>query len=656
MIIIIRLLVLISLKIMPNNFSNFNRFLKPDYKPSFNGFGLDRRSVFSMKAGHLNVAYLLHCLQGDHHEIEPVSFIETDGFNQANFTRMSQHIDYFFVPYTCIKSQFHEWFQQTTDPINSLLADSSVDSSDFLPYFKLDSLILTLCYCSCLDNKDKLDAWVADDHSVDNYVGTRFLDAIVSHDAYQYKYLDYFLNSSHTSVKTDKLGYPIYLNTIRLLDQLRYGNFLPIIKLPNFTGNRDVCKDDDSVAHIAQDFELLFLPSIRVDLNVLSLAAYQAVCHNYYVNTYYERPDVHAYNFDDIIDVGDIQQSGSAREKGNQDLFTMNYRPWKKDIFLSALPSPQFGDVSVVTVLSDTLKSLNGSVSANTLYGSSISSTTDGKIYQSAISNNRPVALSGGFDVISLRKAEALQEWKQQIGRAGYRTRDRFRATFGREPGFDPQVLPVPIGSVYNEIKKDSVVGTAGDEFGEKRATGSSLLNNEKIVFDCPSFGVIIGIMSILPEADYDSFGIDKHHTYFEPFDFPTPQLQNLGLVPLNIRQLTVYSDAYYSGNGYNVGYVPEYSEDKTAVDLIHGEFSSMPSSFMQELKVSPVGSFASFVSSRIDMESFVGTVRQFYVDPAVLDNLFLVAADAEQNTDPFKVVFYSRVRSYRPLHVLGLT
>lgn len=654
MIITIRLLVLISTRNMPSNFSNFNKFLKPDYTPSYHGFSLDRRSVFSVKAGMLNLAYLLPCIQGDHHEIEPTSFIQTDGFNQANFTRMSQHLDFYFVPYTAIKSQFHEWFQQTTDPVNSMFAYHSVDSSDFLPYVNLARLIIALSYAQSVYHRSDLDNFEQSfTEPVLSYCGTNFLSSLQSF-SNPLKYKDLFVDSTGSSekVKLDKFGYPIFLNTIRLLDQARYGNYLPVLSLPIFTGNKDVMQDRVSdVRGMAQDFEQVFLPSIDVDVNILALAAYQAVCHNYYVNTYYERPDTFAYNFDDVIETGDITLSNMtvSRSTGNTALFSMNYRPWKKDIFLSALPSPQFGDVSVVTVLSDVVQRKDGGSVSGGLQLNSV----NGQL--SLGSNYWRSSLVGNFSVIDQVKAEALQYWRQQVGRAGYRTADRFRATFGKEPGFDPQVLPVPIGSMYSQINKDTVVGTSGDDFGDKRATGSSLLQNERIEFDCPSFGVIIGLLSVLPEADYDAFGIDKHHTYFEPFDFPTPQLQNLGLVPLNVRQLTVYSDAYYSGNNYDLGYVPEYSEDKSAIDLLHGEFSSMPASLMRHLKVSPVGSFASYVSSRVDMESFVGTTRQFYVDPAVLDNLFITSANANQNTDQFKIVFYANVRSHRPLNVLGL-
>lgn len=650
---------------MPNNFSNFNRFLKPDYRPSYNGFGLDRRDVFSLKAGQLNLAYVLHCIQGDHHEIEPVSLIQTDGFNQANFTRMSQHIDYYFVPYTCIVSRFNEWFQQTSDPANSIFMLSNLQSDDYLPYFHLGSLIWALCFASSVDHAEEIATLsdYASTSSTASYVGVEFLNSVLTngHHHITNDYLKFFVSSvsgGYTLVK-DKFGYPVYLNTIRLLDQGRYGNYLPVVKLPLFTGNWNIVdvpsssSFDSRIRDIAQDYEVLFLPSIDVHLNLLTLAAYQAVCHNYYVNTYYERPDTFAYNFDDLYnESGDISfRNSEAQIKGNQDLFTINYRPWKKDIFLSALPNSQFGDVSVVNILSDVIQRKDGSHSLNyQLTGNSDNN------HISLYTTGRPqVNFVGELSTLDLVKANALQAWKQQVGRAGYRTADRFRATFGREPGFDPMVQPVPIGSVYKEIMKDTVVGTSGDDFGDKRATGSSYLNNEKIVFDCPCFGVIVGIMSILPEADYDSFGIDKHHTYFDPFDFPTPQLQDLGFVPVNVRQLSVYSDAFYSGNGQNLGFVPEYSEDKQAYDLVHGEFSSMPVAFMKSLRVSPIGAFSSWVSSRVDMESFVGTIRQFYVDPAVLDPLFLVSADAEQSSDPFKVVFYSKVRSYRPLHVLGL-
>ena len=127
---------------------------------------------------------------------------------------------------------------------------------------------------------------------------------------------------------------------------------------------------------------------------------------------------------------------------------------------------------------------------------------------------------------------------------------------------------------------------------------------------------------------------------------------------------MSVYNEAFYQGSSI-LGYVPRYHEYKTAVDKVHGEFCSMPFSLLANkdrgpsyssgITVPSVGAFSSYVSSRIDLESYFGSVRQFYVDPAVVDNLFLVSANGEQKTDQFWITSYLDVKSYRSMSVLGL-
>lgn len=673
---------------MPN-FRNLERFLKPDVKLSSNGFPLQQRDVFSTKVGLLNVAKIIPVVPNDYFEIDPTVFIQTDRFNVSNFTRMSQHLDFFYVPMTALQSRWNEWYQQTVDPSNAIFdmhPITSEQADDFVPYVHLGSLVFALMKANALYHSD--DVFSARNKLAEKYhvnlsdirIGHLLIEEI-EHDTNPFSgYVDYdglFIgNSSNISfIAQDKLGYPMFLNTVRLLDMCGYGNYLPILNLPVITGNYDALVEsvdnweqgDDLLGMINQQrFTIChFLDSLDKHVNLYYLAAYQSVCHNYFTNPHFERPSVIAYNFDDL-DQGDFfrMRFSVYPNKWNyvdyiRDLFTMNYSPWKKDIFLSALPSPQFGDVSVVNVLSSEVLYRDGSsvLGSYPIYA---------KFNNNIQVNSLDASVRGSFSTLDLVKANALQYWKQQIGRAGYRVADRFRATFGNAPVHTAHIMPRPIGSLYSFINKDQIVGSSGDDFGEKRATGSSLLQNGKIKFASDNeFGFIVAIHRILPEADYDSYGVDKHLTKFQPFDFFTAAFQNLGLEALDVSELSVYNEAFYQGSNI-LGYVPRYHEYKTAVDKVHGEFCSTPFSlldsvdrkaqgFVTGLSVPTVGAFSSFVSSRIDLESYFGSVRQFYVDPAIVDNLFLVSADGEQNTDQFWITSYLDINSYRSMSVLGL-
>lgn len=678
---------------MPN-YRNLERFLKPDVKLSSNGFPLEQRDVFSTKVGLLNVAKIIPVVPNDYFEIDPTVFIQTDRFNVSNFTRMSQHLDFFYVPMTALQSRWNEWYQQTVDPANAIfdmhpITGQQVD--DFVPYVHLGSLVFALIKSNSVYHADDtvgVKQKLADKYNVSPAVckvGFELVE-LIEHDTPPFDgYVNYdglFLGSSSSTVKLaeDKLGYPMFLNAVRLLDMCGYGNFLPIINLPIFTGNFDSlceCIDnweqgDDPEALITEMTNMVqhFLSSLDKHVNLYYLAAYQAVCHNYFTNPHFERPSVIAYNFDDM-DNGNFFNSRFTVYPNKwdhvdyvRDLFTMNYTPWKKDIFLSALPSPQFGDVSVVSLIADSLYRLDGS--GGGVGNTQVFTNQASRTFRIGSTTGFEIGMKGSFSTLDLVKANALQYWKQQIGRAGYRVADRFRATFGNAPVHTGHIMPRPIGSLYSPINKDQIVGSSGDDFGEKRATGSSLLQNGRIKFASDNeFGFIVAIHRILPEADYDAYGVDKHLTKFQPFDFFTAAFQNLGLEPIDVSEMSVYNEAFYQGSNI-LGYVPRYHEYKTAVDKVHGEFCSTPFSMLDSadrkargfstgLSVPTVGAFSSFVSSRIDLESYFGSVRQFYVDPAIVDNLFLVSADGEQNSDQFWITSYLDIKSYRSMSVLGL-
>lgn len=676
-----------------SNYRNLDRFLKPDVKLSSNGFPLESRDVFSTKVGLLNVAKIIPVVPNDYFEIDPTVFIQTDRFNVANFTRMSQHLDFFYVPMTSLQSRWNEWYQQTVDPANAIFdmhPITSEQSSDFVPYVHLGSLIWALLRANAwyyndtvLDTRNKLvDKYGGDVSTL--RLGTILLDTYDQVSPPIDGFVNYHglfqgVDGNLSVLAKDKLGYPLFLNTIRLLDMLGYGNYLPIINLPIFTGSYDAIvanvdnyeAGDDLLGWIDNTMNTVihFLNTLDKHINLYYLAAYQAVCHNYFTNPHFERPSVVAYNFDDL-DSGDffLHRFSIYPDKWNhldylRSLFEMNYTPWKKDIFLSALPSLQFGDVSVVSVLSDLVRLPSGL--GNGAIGTGTTSVGSDLPLKLRIGSYPDVSLVGSFSVIDQVKANALQYWRQQIGRAGYRVADRFRATFGYSPVHSGHIMPRPIGSFNAQISKDPVYGSSGDDFAEKRATGSSLLQHGKIKFAADNeFGFIVAIHRILPEADYDAYGIDKHITKFDPFEFFTPAFQNIGLEALDVSELSVYNEAFYQGSSI-LGYVPRYHEYKTAVDKVHGEFCSMPFSLLANkdrgpsyssgITVPSVGAFSSYVSSRIDLESYFGSVRQFYVDPAVVDNLFLVSANGEQKTDQFWITSYLDVKSYRSMSVLGL-
>lgn len=626
---------------------------RPSTKLERNGFDRSFRTIFSTKAGFALPVVSLETVPRGYYEIDPVDFVRTIGMNESNFVRMKQHLDFFFVPYSLIWRYWEQFYQQTSDPYSALsnigeIPELGVSNGNLrIPHYPLVPLVLALCRAAARQ-KNQLSA-------IDDIISGAGLEFSGSEDLI----LDMFLDSSDPQgIKRDIQGYPFYQGVVRLLDLLNYGNYLPFVKM-NFGVVNSPAGDPDALTYKTNFIR--FLNAYRnKKINIWRLAAYQAVCEFYYTNTHYVKPNVNAYNFDDVTR-GLVNNS---RSNAGVDLFTPHYVPYKFDYFTAALPSPQFGAVSLVD--GSLSVPITGSTYSNkTLFAkggnTNVPPVPAGSVYASNTINGDAYKVKTSIDVMDLKRAEALQAWKLAIGRAGYTTDARFEATFGSTPRFSPQMRPVRLGSVDSDILKDPITGTSGEEFAQMASTGSSTLNSRKITFESEDFGLIIGIFRVLPVAEYDSYSIDSVNVKSDAFDYFTPKFQDLGLQVLPAHELSIFGTGL-TGVDTALGYVPRYSEYKINVDRVHGEFCQQPilfpTGYGDSESQSPVGEFQQFVSTRMDLETWQGDVKQFFVDPAVLNHIFIQQADVDlesQSSDQFHVNLYCDIRCVQPMSVLGL-
>lgn len=642
--------------------------------PSRNGFDLSRRDIFSTKAGFKLPVLALPCVPQDYHEIRPVNLIRTQPMNVANFTRIKQHVDYYFVPYSFLQSNFNEVIQQTTDPVSSLLAGQDMNKS--IPTIKLYDIICPAFLAYLVDIGDY--TWTELSSGAAFEYATIFYGNCFAPNLFMQNFLD---------VAKDMFGFPIYQGAIRLLDMLGYGNFLSCFSIK---------KDDfkDPSGELTPEGEADYLTALTAvcdalsavgdrQVNLYNFLAYQCIYQNFGINTTYDKLDVFSYNIDDIVANTNDQNpyKFSIREnrigqdpdswENLRNIFTLRYSQWKKDIFTSLYPDSQFGSVSVVSINTFIGESLGtGRVTNNNVL--TISPVGEQISYVQNSTTSLPLnRYYSQFSVLDLRRAEALQGWKEDMMRSGFRARQRQKSQFGVSPRMDLSRVPDIIGSITSNIDKDVVTGTSGAEFAEQASHGTSTMGDQVLKYSCDDYGVIIGVMTILPEADYDAFGIDMSNIKSEPFDFYTPAFQNIGLQAVPRQYLNLYnfnSSSPIASQGI-VGYAPRYFDYKQAFDKVHGEFSS--SLINVELvrgSYNPkIGSMRSYVSTRDDMEVYgLTSLASLYVNPSVLDDIFALSSDSEdeqsgynpgvqQNTDQFHVNMYHDIKSVRPMSVLGL-
>lgn len=427
----------------------------------------------------------------------------------------------------------------------------------------------------------------------------------------------------------DICGMPIYKGSIRLLDLLGYGVNMPTIRsYKNSTGG----------------FQR------TLSCNPFRLLAYQKIYYDFYRNPMYELNFPEAYNVDDSFDTELSSPTFSDYTHPDNARFSLRYRNWKKDYFNCV--SPYFQGADWLTT-SFGAPVFDGYTSSTTNVMKPFSSV-DGKNAQSYLagSNNVPKNL---FSISNLRSAFALDKlYRLSIAAGDGDYASQIRAHYGFDVPYD-NCKSRFLGGISEPISISEVITTAttseaptGDIYGK----GISANSGQRIVFDSKEHGLIMGIFSVVPEADYNAAGVDKFNLKQYREDFYQPEFADLGLAPLSLYEYT-YCDPH-TGNGDNktIGYVPRYIEYKTRVDLVHGEFESF-----NETSSPTNGTLSAWCAPRQTQLSsaLLPTNAFFKIRPNIFNNISSVAFKGDESEDIFIVDFRANVQAVRPMSVSGL-
>ena len=565
--------------------------------PERNAFDLSHNDVFSCAPGMLLPISCTEVLPNEHYEINPQIFLRTMPLNSAAFVRMRQHIEFFFVPMRVLCRQFNQFVVGTKYSISAL--DALNEFNKTLPAVRLN----------------EIRKW--------------------------------FLSTK----ANDGLHIPLIEGSRRLFDLLGYG----------ISSYRDVTEKNYPDSYTQSN------PAIKQDspaLSVFRLAAYQKVYQDYYRNPYWEAPDASAFNFDDKFGLYLSNTSDAARMT---KLFTVRYRNWAKDFFTSVQPSFQ-GAPFVTKPIDMSSFSLTNSTSYRSftpkkapflVMGSGVlTSEPFGSPVLSVDSNATNV---DGFNIPihNIRAAFALDKLyrlQQQAGNGSYGEQIRNRFGFGgvhddwKATYIGGSSSPISIGEVITTANTqlgvegdETILGQTGDIYGK-----ASSVNDARITFDTKEHGIIMGIFSVTPDADYNSSGIDPHNFKLNFEQFYQPEFDRLGHQPLNTYYLssTSISSTTSSVNWLQrvIGFQNRYLEYKTGIDKIHGQFCSG-------------GSLSAWTAPRNSgiIEDTGGGMFSTYslkVSPKILNSICSVAFNGYDFTDPILVDSHIGIKAIRPMSV----
>lgn len=567
--------------------------------PERNAFDLSHNDVFSCAPGMLLPISCTEVLPNEHFEINPQVFLRTMPLNSAAYVRMRQHLEFFFVPTRVLLRQFPQFVVGTKYPISSL--DTLNDFAKDIPSVSLATL-----------------------RSLYELAGESL----------------------------DGLGISAKLGYLRLFDLLGYG----------LNSSRHI-----NANTYPDSYESAGVKQTSPKLSILRFAAYQKIYQDFYRNPYWEPADASIFNFDDKF--GQTLSSSVAADKTRLfNLVTLRYRNWTKDFFTSV--QPQFQGAPFVTSTIDMSNFVLSSTSTkgqNFTPGTFTTSVSSDLPSQSTSSSNvsglSALSTSGAFSipVHNIRAAFALDKLyrlQQQSGNGSYGEQIRNRFGFGgvhddwKSQYIGGSSAPISIGEVITTANTftaegDESLGLTGDIYGK-----ASSVNDTKFVFDTKEHGFIMGIFSVVPDADYNSSQIDPHNFKLTFEQFFQPEFDRLGHQPLNsyfLSCLSPYSGAAQSDTENKgwlqrvLGFQNRYLEYKTGIDRVHGQFCSG-------------GSLSAWTAPRnsgiLSINSAYYNLYSLKVSPKILNSICSVTFNGSEGTDPILVDSHISIKAIRPMSV----
>jgi hypothetical protein len=332
--------------------------------------------------------------------------------------------------------------------------------------------------------------------------------------------------------------------------------------------------------------DYLGLPTLSDETpNTITVSAFPFAAYAKIYNEYYRDQNL-------ITPLPDVLTDGNNTSILD---FNLQKRAWAHDYFTSALPWTQkgveatipLGDRAPIVFETDdesrpVIKTVGGGVPWGNI--TNFETDNDGNLMNQSgvkvgpdISSYHYVDLSEavGATINDLRRSMRLQEWLERNARSGSRYTESILSHFGVRSQDSRLQRPEFIGGGSSNITISEVLQTSEtSETPQANMAGHGInaANNGFKTYSVKEHGYIIGILSVIPEADYFQ-GVPKHYLRRNKFDYYWPSFANLGEQPIENQEL--YADTASGLQTGTFGYTPRYAEYKFMPSTIHGEFRS---------------------------------------------------------------------------------
>lgn len=580
--------------------------------PRRSAFDLSSKVAFSAKSGELLPIRWYFTMPGDKFTLKRQHFTRTQPVNTSAYTRIREYYDWFWVPLHLLWRNAPEVISQMQSNVQHANTQTSVVTlGQNLPTISLSQITQIL---SNLSGKK-------------NYFGFDRADLA-------YKFMQY----------------------------LRVGN-------ANSSGSNFGTSVEKTDTSYSQNYRF------NLNLSIFPFLAYKKFCQDYFRYSQWQSSSPYLWNIDYYGGVTEqlfspIPSAGDAYWKNNT-MFDLEYCNWNKDIFMGVLPDSQFGDVASI----DTggLKSqdlyvearISSSSTSRTYLGAkTASSGSDFSINAgpSAAQSNPLVvtmpSVAASFDVLALRRGEALQRWKEISLNVPQNYRAQIKAHFGVDVGENMSGMSTYVGGDSSSLDISEVVntnlqsgGTSSEAVIAGKGVGSSQ-GSEK--FEARDWGVLMCIYHNVPLLDYVSSAPDPQFFVSRNTDLPIPELDSIGMQSIPISMYSNGDNELVKGflsSDFTMGYLPRYYNWKTSYDCVLGAFTTTEKEWVAPITPAIWKEMLSTVVTGSSSISY----NFFKVNPSVLNSIFQVNADSKWDTDPFLINCAFDVKVVRNLDYSGM-
>nr|DAH92289.1 MAG TPA: Major capsid protein [Microviridae sp.] len=498
-----------------------------------------------------------------------------------------------------------------------------------------------------------------------------------------------------------------YVLTARLLTSLGYGNFEGysnfdvIARLKQYV-NGNISPVWNSTAFMNSSYGFGTTPVFKdsPNLSVFPLLAYHRIVNDFYKYRQWQPLEPWTFNIDYITPNSTMSLDNSIKDdilySGTSSLFDMEFSNLPLDYFLGVLPSPQFGEESSVSIMSNsaTQLSVTGTVGMqrnDITTPSHVYQTNDSTIASGALTasntgqfsvNGKPAYLDvrhthglnnasaslpkgvelGDLRISELRNALALQKYKEIQNANDSDFVSQVLAHFGVKPSTTQMKSRFITGGdsvlqINPEVNNNLVDGSADIKAtvtGQLKCSGS---------FTADTFGVVIGIYRCTPVLDYAHIGIDRNLFKTDATDFPIPEFDSVGMQTQFACEIAApsFADGLFESMTQKTfslsrtyGYLPRYAELKTSFDRFEGAFSDSLRSWVSGLDVARLHKLAYHVPStsapvQVDMQNLLKC------SPDLVADLFENTLSSTSNDDKLLVGSVNTAVIVRPYSVYGL-